>query len=174
MPNQKIPTVPSSVHGNFIAVITVVKRFCDDKLNQEYSDLALKLAVKIARKRPSPLLSGRANTWGAGIIHALGKINFLFDKSQTPHIQSADIADWFDLSSSTISAKSKSIIDMLKMYHSDFHWILPSTMDNDPMIWMVMIDGYIVDIRQMSYAIQVEALEAGVIPYIPVKITPHS
>lgn len=169
MSNQKIPTVPNAVRSNFIAVITIIKTFCDEKLNKEYYDLALKLTAKIARKKPSPLLSGRANSWAAGIIHALGMVNFLFDKSQVPHIQSTDIADWFNLSSSTISAKSKSIRDMIKIHQFDYSWTLPSRMDDHPMMWLVMVDGFIIDIRQAPYHLQLQALEAGVIPYIPNK-----
>ena len=35
------------------------------------------------------------------------------------------------------------------------------------MIWMVQINGLIVDIRDMSPEIQQQAFEMGIIPYIP-------
>jgi hypothetical protein len=167
MSNHKILKVPNNVHHNFTAIVAIIKTFCDDKLNEEYYNLALKLTAKIARKRPSPLSSGKAATWAAAIIHALGMVNFLFDKSQTPHIQSTDISDWFNLSTSTISAKSKSIRDMISINQFDYSWTLPSKMDDHPMMWMVMVDGFIIDIRQAPYELQLQALESGVIPYIP-------
>jgi hypothetical protein len=42
------------------------------------------LTAKLSRKRPSPLEGGRINTWAAAITHTIGRVNFLFDKSQTP------------------------------------------------------------------------------------------
>lgn len=125
------------------------------------------MAVKLARKRPSPLLYGQGATWAAGIVHALGMVNFLFDKSQIPHIRSQEIVEWFDLAQSTISAKSKSIRDMLKISQLDSCWTLPSRLIDHPMAWLVEVNGFIIDIRQASYDLQVKAFNAGVIPYIP-------
>ncbi|MBA2728220.1 MAG: hypothetical protein H0U49_08635 [Parachlamydiaceae bacterium] len=45
-------------------------------------------------------------------------------------------------------------------------------MDN-PFIWMVSFDGYIVDVRTAPYEMQLAALEAGVIPFISNKLKPH-
>jgi hypothetical protein len=172
MSTHKIPKIPNIVHSNFAAIITIIKQFCDENLNEEYYELSVKLATKIAKKRPSPLLSGKATTWAAGIIHVIGLVNFLFDKSQIPHIQSADIVSWFKLSSSTISAKSKVIRDMFNIDQCDPTWTLPSKMDDNPIIWMVMVDGFVVDIRKAPYTLQLQALEAGVIPYIPTETKP--
>ena len=97
MSKTKIPKVPNAVHDKFTKTIATLKSFCDNNLNDEYYELSVKLAAKIARKRPSPMLGGRTNTWAAGIIHALGMVNFLFDKSQKPHMTSNQIAVWFDV-----------------------------------------------------------------------------
>jgi len=126
----------------------------------------LKLAVKLARKRPSPLSSGQASTWSAGIVHTLGMVNFLFGKSQKPYVRAQEIAKWFDLSQSTISTKSKSIRDMLKISQLDLTWTLPSRMDDHPMAWLIEVNGFIIDIRHAPYDFQVEAFNAGVITYI--------
>ena len=142
---------------------------CKEKLNEEYFNLGVELAAKIARKRPSPFLSGHTNTWAAGIMHALGLVNFLFDKSQSPHLTSKELCAWFDLGLNTISAKSKSIRDMFKMRQMDTNWCLPSKVIDNPFVWMVSFDGYIVDIREAPYEMQVAALEAGAIPFIPNK-----
>lgn len=167
--HAKLPKVPTNISKPFKDTCTILTPFCTEKLNDEYLQLAVNLAAKIARKRPSPFLSGHANTWAAGIIHALGLINFLFDKSQSPHITSKDLCTWFGLGQATVSAKSKSIRDMFKMYQMDPNWTLPSKIMDNPLIWMVSFDGYIVDIRTAPYDLQVAALEAGVIPFIPKK-----
>lgn len=139
MSHHNTPKVPDNVHNKFINIIRTIKSFCNDKLNDEYYDLSLKLAVKLARKRPSPLSSGQASTWSAGIVHTLGMVNFLFDKSQKPHVRAQEIAEWFDLSQSTISTKSKSIRDMLKISQLDLTWTLPSRIDDHPMVLSLIL-----------------------------------
>lgn len=167
MLSKKIANIPEATQNQFTEIISNIEKLCTDHLNNEYYDLAQELTAKLARKRPSPLLSGRSNTWAAGIIHALGMVNFLFDKSQNPHISSNDLAEWFGLSQSTIGAKSKSIRDMFKMRQMDPRWTLRSNMDNNPMVWMIMVNGYIMDARKAPYEIQEQAFNAGIIPYIP-------
>ena len=57
--------------------------FCKEFLNEEYADLCRKLAETLARKRPSPLLQGRLETWACGIVRTIGWVNYLDDRSQT-------------------------------------------------------------------------------------------
>jgi Domain of unknown function (DUF6398) len=173
MQNTKLPKVPDSVNAPFRDICNIMAALCKERLNEEYFNLSVELAAKIARKRPSPFLSGHTKTWAAGIIHALGLVNFLFDKTQSPHLTSKELCAWFDLGQNTISAKSKFIRDMFKMYQMDTNWCLPSKVINNPFSWMVSFDGYIVDIRRAPYEMQVEALKAGVIPFIPNKLNPH-
>lgn len=159
--------MPKAIEEPFIAVVTILEELSSKKLNKEYFDLAIELAAKIARKRPSPLLSGNSKTWAAGIIHALGMVNFLFDKSQSPHLSSKELCDWFNLGQSTIGGKSKAIRDMFKIYQLDPKWCLPSRLDANPMAWMISINGFILDARHVTRDIQEAAYKAGLIPYIP-------
>lgn len=168
MNNKKMPNIPEATQDQYTEIMNIVKKLCKEHLNDEYYELAQELTAKLARKRPSPLLSGRSNTWAAGIIHALGMVNFLFDKSQDPYLSSKDLADWFGLSQSTIGAKSKTIRDMFKMMQMDPRWTLFSNMDNNPMVWMIMVNGFIMDSRNAPYEIQEQAYNAGIIPYIPI------
>ena len=94
-------------------------------------------------------------------------VNFLFDKSQKIHLSSQALCEWFELGQSTINGKSKSIRDMFRIRQMDPKWTLPSLIAENPMVWMVSLNGYILDIRQAPYEIQKSAYEAGVIPYIP-------
>jgi hypothetical protein len=93
--------------------------------------------------------------------------NFLFDKSQTPHCKGTDIYSFYGISSSTGQAKSKLIRDLLKMDYFSSQWILPGKMEDNPMIWMIMVNGMIVDARRMPLEIQEEAFQKGIIPYVP-------
>ena len=167
MNNKKIPNVPEATQDQFTEIMGIVNDLCKEHLNEEYYELAQELTAKLARKRPSPLVSGRNNTWAAGVIHALGMVNFLFDKSQDPYLSSKALADWFELSQNTIGAKSKSIRDMFKMRQLDPKLTLRSNLDNNPMVWMIMVNGFIIDARRATYEIQEQAYNAGIIPYIP-------
>ena len=101
----------------------------------------------LCRKHPSPLLRGKATVWARGIIHALGMVNFLFDSSQTPHRAASQIWEYFKLSSSTMRAKSKQIRDLLGIYPMDPNWSTPSMVDQNPLIWMLSVNGLIIDVR---------------------------
>ena len=56
---------------------------------------------------------------------------------------------------------------MMKMHQMDPNWCLPSKMEDNPLIWMVSVNGFIIDIRQAPREIQEEALRKGIIPYLP-------
>ncbi|MGA7952212.1 MAG: DUF6398 domain-containing protein [Gloeobacterales cyanobacterium] len=126
-----------------------------------------KLAAALSRKRPSPLATGKANTWACAIVHALGMVNFLFDPSQTPHMNASEIYKQFGVSQSTGSAKSKQVREAMDMYQMDPKWCVPSNIDKNPLAWMVSINGLIVDVRNAPRAFQEKAFRMGLIPYLP-------
>ena len=64
-------------------ILDLVREFCAKKLDEEYFELAERLTQKLGRKRNVPFITGKSEIWAAGIIHALGTINFLFDKETT-------------------------------------------------------------------------------------------
>jgi hypothetical protein len=49
----------------------------------------------------------------------------------------------------------------------DPEWSLRSRMDQNPMAWMIQVNGFLVDGRFLTREIQQEALRKVVIPYIP-------
>jgi hypothetical protein len=59
---------------------------CQKHLCEEYAELCRKMAAALCRKRPSPAETGQAASWACGIAHAIGSLNFLFDKTQKPHL----------------------------------------------------------------------------------------
>ena len=159
--------VPKDMQARFDDITRLTDAFCQAHLHDEYASLCRELTATLCRKRPSPLSQGKAATWACGIIHALGMVNFLFDASQTPHVPASQIASYFGLSSSTMQAKSKQIRDLLGMYQMDPDWTLPSMVDQNPLIWMLEVNGFIIDVRHAPREIQEEALRRGLIPYIP-------
>jgi hypothetical protein len=164
MTDEKVPEKMRAMYDDIVALMDEV---CLKHLNQEYADLSRTMAAALSRKRPSPLASGRPKTWGAGIVYALGQVNFLFDKSQTPHVPARELCALFDVSQNSANAKAKQIRDALKIHVFDHHWLLPSQLEDHPAIWLVSVNGLIVDIRRMPRFIQEEAYRKGIIPYMP-------
>jgi hypothetical protein len=148
-------------------VIALTDKVCADLLDEEYAGLARHVVAKLARKRPSPLQSGRAATWSGGVVWALGQVNFLFDRSSEPYVAHDDLADAFGLSKSTLGQKAKQIRDMLKMTWGTPEFLRGDRIDDNPMIWFIMVNGMSFDARSLPLEIQVEAYLQGVIPYVP-------
>jgi hypothetical protein len=145
----------------------MVDQFCREHLNEEYAVLCRKLTEKLARKRPSPLLSGKPNTWACGIVRTIGWMNFLDDRSQKPHMKLTAIDKLFGVGESTGQGKSMLIRRMFKIRQFDHHWMLPSRIEDSPTLWMLNVNGFFMDIRDCPREAQEIAFEKGLIPYIP-------
>jgi len=163
----KSETVPEAMKSRYDEIVALTDAFCEEHLNAEYAQVCRQMAARLARKRPSPLLGGRLNTWAAAIVHTVGSVNFLFDKTQTPHMRADKLAELFGLSKSTVGTKSKQIKDMLNIGVFDPDWTLPSKMDENPVAWMVSLNGFIMDARALPRPLQEEAYRKGLIPYVP-------
>ena len=160
--------VPKDLRTRFTEIVAITDQFCDEQLTDEYKELSREMAVAICRKG-SPVVTGKAVSWAAGIISTLGWVNFLGDPSQKPHMRQEDIAKALGLSKATMAAKAKIIRDGLDLQPLDPNWCLPSKLDDNPMVWMVQDkkSGIIYDIRMAPRHVQEEAFRQGVIPYIP-------
>jgi len=163
----KSNSVPNEMKPRFDEISNIIGELCNEKLNEEYKQLSIQLCAALCRKRPSPLNSGRSNTWACGIVHAIGTVNFLFDPAQNPHMKASELSDWFGISQSTGGTKSKQIRDLMKIKQWDVEWTLPSGIDSNPLAWMIELDGFMVDVRNCSPMIQEEAFRRGYIPYLP-------
>ena len=149
------------------AIISMTDGFCRQHLNDEYADLCRKLAEKLARKRPSPLLRGQPKTWACGILRTIGWVNFLDDRESQPHMKLTFIDKVLGVGESTGQGKSKEIRRMLRIQTFDMDWTLPSRVDDNLMGWMVEWNGFISDVREAPREIQEIAFKKGLIPYIP-------
>jgi len=163
------PSPPSREEKDepFRAISGLIDQFCKEHLNEEYAVLCRKLAEKLGRKRPSPLLQGNPNAWASGIVRAIGGVNFLHDKSQTPYMRATDIDHHLGTSPSTGAAKLAAIRKMFGMHQLDPHWSLPSRLEDNPMVWMIKINGFLMDVRYAPREVQEIAFRKGLIPYIP-------
>jgi hypothetical protein len=61
----------------------------------------------------------------------------------------ADLCAAFGVSKSTGAAKAKTVRDALHMSQMDPRWYRPSKMEDNSLAWMIMVNGFIVDVRSM-------------------------
>jgi len=167
--SKPIPKPPSKEEKDEAlgVIIGMIDQFCKEHLDKEYAAVCRKLAEKLACKRPSPLLHGKPNTWASGIVRTVGWVNFLYDKTQKPHMRLSDIDAGFGISESSGAAKLAAIRNMLKITPLNYEWTLPSRMDDNPLIWMLKVNGLMMDARQAPREVQEIAFNKGLIPYIP-------
>lgn len=158
--------VPVKVRPVYEQIVRLTDPICREHLNEEYAFMARSMAEVLGRKRPSPLLSGRTATWAAGILYALGRVNFLFDRSQTPHLTPAELCSLCGVSQSTASGKAKAILDRLHSMPMDPEWTLPSRLIHNPLAFMIEVNDVIVDMRYAPLELQMEAFRRGLIPFV--------
>lgn len=147
-------------------VIGLTDQVCADLLDEEYARLARHVVAKLARKRPSPLLSGRPGTWAGAVVWALGQVNFLFNQSSEPYVTHDALAEAFGLSKTTLGQKAKQVRDTLKMTWGTAEFLRAEMTDASPMAWFIEVNGLACDARHLPAEIQLEAYLKGIIPYI--------
>ncbi len=156
--------IPEEVQPVFEVIDRLVQGFCREHLNDEYAVLCRKLTEKLARKRPSPLVSGKPNTWACGIVRTIGWANFLDDSGRSPHMKLTAIDKAFEVAESTGQGKSALIRKMLKIRQFDWHWLLPSQIDSYSIIWTLSVNGFMLDSRRATREVQEMAFKKGLIP----------
>jgi hypothetical protein len=164
---SSLDKIPRAMAEKFSAITALTDAFCEKHLNDEYRVLIHRVVGTLARKRPSPLLKGEENVWAAGAVHAVGRVNFLDDPSQAPHCKPKTIYEFFGIAESTGQNKSKQIRDARGMGVMHLDWTLPSRLADNPLVWMVQINGLIIDIRRSPPELQRLAYKKGLIPFIP-------
>lgn len=100
-------------------------------------------------------------------MYAAGKVNFLTDPGNEPYMAAEDIARGLGVSPATMYAKSRVVWDALGLTQLDPDYTIPELVDHNPLIWMLEVNGFLMDIRQAPREAQVVAYEQGLIPYIP-------
>jgi hypothetical protein len=159
--------VPQKMLPMYEEITSLTDAVCAQHLTDEYAQLSRKLTATLSRKRPFPLERGRVVSWAGAILYTIARLNFLFDPSQSPHMRADDLCAAVGVSQNTASSKSTHIMNMLKIYQMDPDWTLPSLIDDNPLVWLITVDGYILDVRYAPREIQEIAYQKGLFPYIP-------
>ncbi|HVP12596.1 MAG TPA: DUF6398 domain-containing protein [Phycisphaerae bacterium] len=158
--------VPPENHELFRRITALTDAFCERSLNREYTLLTREMAILLCSK-DSPARKGKPEGWACGVVYAIGWVNFLTDPGNKPHMPAGDIAHGFGISEATMAAKFRVLRDGLELMRFDPAWTLPSQMGDNPLAWMIQVDGgMVVDARSMPREVQEKAHSAGLIPYI--------
>jgi hypothetical protein len=161
------PSIPAKIRPVHDAIAARLEAFAAARLNAEYAGLCLRMLGVLARKRPTPLVNGRPDSWASGIVRAVGRVNFLDDPARSPHVKTREIDDYFGVSTATGSARAKQIRDLLRLRPFDVEWSLASMIDRNPFAWLIQVNGMLVDVRAMPREVQEQAYHMGLIPYLP-------
>jgi hypothetical protein len=158
--------VPKAMAERYAAITALTDAFCRERLNEEYAEMIRQATAALCRKRPPPVATGAPASWAAGVTHAIGTVNFVFDRARSPHVTSAELYQGFGVAESTGQGKSKRIRDLLRMGMFDPDWTLPSRLADNPRVWLVAIDGFVLDARSLKRDQQALLHAAGLIPFV--------
>ena len=159
--------VPEAMREVYEWLRHAIDDVCAHHLSEEYAVLGRTMTAALARKRPSPLARGSLEAWACGILYALGRVNFMFDQTQTPYLSAEQLCSIFRVSKSTGAAKAKRIEQLLRIRVMDPRWSLRSRLADNPMAWLIEFNGVILDARALPKEIQEILYRKGLIPYVP-------
>ena len=159
--------VPKALRLVADEIVAITDTVCRAVLDEEYADLARRAVAKLARKRPSPLTAGRRATWAAGVVYALGQANFVFDPASEPHVTADELSEVFGVAKSTMGSKARQVRDLLRISPFSPEFQRADVAAQNPLMWIIEVNGLAVDARHVPVDIQVEAFERGFIPYVP-------
>lgn len=159
--------VPKGARPRAEKVIAVTDAVCLEHLDEEYADLCRRVVGKLARKLPTPLSRGDLTIWASGVVYAVGQVNFLSDRAQPLHLAADELSGLLGVKKATMASKARLIRDTLKVRQFDAEFSRREICDSSPMNWMLAVDGLIVDARKLPPALQIQAFELGLIPYVP-------
>src|SRR6266487_3521216 len=163
------PKLPAAVRPVFDEITAITDAFCARHLDAEYARLSAMLTAKLARKRPSPLVRGDRRIWAAGIVYAIGRVNFLADPDQRLHLRTDELASLLGVKQATMANKGRLIMDTLRIGAMDPEYCRRDLLDRNPLAWLLEVDGLLVDARWLPETVQVQAWQRGLIPYVPAR-----
>ena len=112
------------IASKYEEIIDKIKSFSGEYLNDKYKNICIGAAETLFLNNEEQLKKGKSLSWSAGIVHAIGTINNLFDSKEEPYMKATDLYKAFGVSSSTGSTKSKEVQKLLDLSKENKQWIL--------------------------------------------------
>lgn len=114
-------------------------------INEEYADLSEKMIKKLGRKRDITFARGKSEIWATAVVHAIGNINFLYDKTFLPFSSLDKICAHFNTNKSTVGSKAGEIRKLLNLAPFDSEFSTKHLLENNPFDELEMTqDGFII------------------------------
>jgi hypothetical protein len=130
--------IPRAMRPRVAEILAITDELCSACLDREYAALSRELVARLARKRPSPLARGDVRIWAAGALYALGQINFLFDRSQQPHLTADQLAAQLGVAKTTMANKAAAVRRTLDVAYFQPGLTRQSLYDDPPLGWMIL------------------------------------
>lgn len=129
--------IPRALRHEAQEIFKLTEPFCAEYLDTEYGELCRRLVARLARKRPSPLLRGDLRIWAGAVIYTVGSLNFLFDRSQRPHLTGNQLSALTGIPKSTLTAKAKLIRDLLRIGPLEPEFCRQELLDSSLLVWVL-------------------------------------
>jgi hypothetical protein len=114
----------NEIAGKYEEIIEKIKSFSSEFLNEEYNEICVLAAETLFLNCEENLKKGKSISWAAGIVHAIGTVNNLFDSKEEPYVKATDLYKAFGVSGSTGSSKSKEVKNLLELEKENKQWII--------------------------------------------------
>lgn len=123
--------LPNSIVEKYEEIFEKIRVFSNQYLNEQYEKICIKALHDLGMNHEDSLKKGKSSSWAAGVVHAIGTVNNLFDVKEEPYIKALDLYKEFGVSNSTGSMKSKEVRNLLNITKDDERWLVKSEDKND-------------------------------------------
>ena len=102
--------------NNHLQVIkNLIQAFGEQHLNEELTGYALNLCERLGRMKRIDITRGQKEVWAAAIIHAIARINFLYDKANALYMKMETVCDFFAAKKTTVGNKASEIMRICRL-----------------------------------------------------------
>ena len=101
------------------------------------------------------------------MVYALGHVNFLSDPASEPCVTADQLSAASGVAKSTMSSKARQVRGLLRISHFSLEFQRADVAAQNPLAWIIEVNGLAVDARHVPSDTQAEAYRRGLIPYIP-------
>jgi hypothetical protein len=141
-------------------LLELTASFCDQKLDDEHKELSHKAIVKLFRKSTKPFETDTVDEWAAGIIHAIGSVNLLFDDAFDPHITEEQLNTFFGTNPEKTLEHADFIKDTLNLHIFDKEFSTNTMDEKNPLNDMVSVDGIFIPLKLLPERLKNRLKEA--------------
>lgn len=160
--------VPDELKEMVLKLFRATDQFCGEHLegDAEYARLFRRAAVKLSRKRPSPLKRGRFKNWVGGIIYGVGQVNYLFHPDEPIHLSASKISSQLEIPDSTLKQKAGRVREELDIDSFEPEWLRKDLIQRMPAFQKVEFEGEMKNVRWLDGEDYEKLREEGAIPDI--------